>query len=78
MATGARSFTPDSIAADILGPDKTLKSAVYTTSLNVKNNRESMQSMQDFGHHLSMVYGDCTEQVRDLGVLTDFEVLKVS
>jgi hypothetical protein len=37
-----------------------------------------MQSMQEFGHHLSMVYGDCTEQVRDLGVLTDFEVLKVS
>jgi L-fucose isomerase-like protein len=46
-------------------------------SLSVSNCRESMRAMQDFGHHLSMIYGNCVEQVRDLGVLMDFEVVVV-
>ena len=46
-------------------------------TLSVNNCRESMRAMQDFGHHLSMVYGNCVEQVRDLGVLMDFEVVVV-
>ncbi len=44
-------------------------------SFAVKNSRETMRVMQDFGHHLSMVYGNCIEQVRDLAVLMDFEVV---
>jgi L-fucose isomerase-like protein len=46
-------------------------------SIAVKSSRESMRAMQDFGHHLSLIYGNCTEQVRDLGVLMDFEVVVV-
>ncbi|MCF8224342.1 MAG: hypothetical protein K9J30_00535 [Bacteroidales bacterium] len=45
-----------------------------TVSIEVNNSKESMRAMQDFGHHLSMVYGDCSEQIRDLGELMDFGV----
>jgi len=44
-------------------------------SIAVASSRESMRHMQHFGHHLSMVYGNCVEKVRDLGELMDFEVV---
>lgn len=31
----------------------------------------------DFGHHLAMVYGDYTEDLRDLGKIVGFEVIEV-
>jgi hypothetical protein len=43
----------------------------------VKDCRETMRIMQDVGHHLSMVYGNCIDQVRDLAELMGFEVLLV-
>ena len=46
-------------------------------TFSVKDCRETMRVMQDFGHHLSLVYGDCIEQVRDLAVLMGFEVVTV-
>jgi hypothetical protein len=46
-------------------------------SIAVTDAREAMRKMQDFGHHLSLVYGNCVEQIRDLGVLMGFEVLVV-
>jgi L-fucose isomerase-like protein len=46
-------------------------------SITVADARETMRRMQDFGHHLSMVYGNCVEQVRDLGELMGFEVVMV-
>lgn len=45
-----------------------------TVSLAVKDAREAMRAMHDYGHHLSMVYGDCTGQVRDLATLMGFGV----
>jgi hypothetical protein len=33
-----------------------------------------MREMQEFGHHLSLVYGNCVESIRDLGVIMGFEV----
>jgi len=46
-------------------------------SIAVPDSREAMRAMQDFGHHLSLVYGNCLEQVRDLAVLMDYEVVTV-
>jgi len=46
-------------------------------SITVKDVRETLRNMQDFGHHLSLVYGNCVENIRDLGVLMGFEVLVV-
>jgi L-arabinose isomerase len=46
-------------------------------SITVSDAREAMRKMQDFGHHLSMVYGNCVEKVRDLGELMDFEVVVI-
>jgi L-fucose isomerase-like protein len=43
-------------------------------SIAVKNAREAMREMQEFGHHLSLVYGNCVESIRDLGVIMGFEV----
>jgi len=31
----------------------------------------------DFGHHLAMVYGDYTEDLRGLGKIVGFEVVEV-
>lgn len=45
--------------------------------ISVADAREAMRAMQDFGHHLSMVYGNCTEQVRDLALLMDYQVVMV-
>lgn len=46
-------------------------------TFEVENSKECMRIMHDFGHHLSMVYGDCTEQIRDLAVLMEFETVLV-
>jgi hypothetical protein len=48
-----------------------------SVTISVSDSRECMRTMQDFGHHLSMVYGNCTEQIRDLGELMDFDVLMI-
>ena len=47
-------------------------------SFRVSNAREAMREMQDFGHHLSMVFDNCTEQIRDLSILMGFDVDLVS
>lgn len=46
-------------------------------SFKVKDCKETMRKMQDVGHHLSMVFGDYTDQIRDLAELMDFEVIIV-
>ena len=46
-------------------------------SIKVNDTRETIRKMQDFGHHLSLVYGNCVDQIRDLSVLMGFEVLVV-
>jgi L-fucose isomerase-like protein len=43
--------------------------------ITVADSREIMRHMQDFGHHLSMVFGNYVEQIRDLGILMGFEVV---
>ena len=43
-------------------------------SITVKDARETMREMQEFGHHFSLVYGNCVESIRDLGVIMGFEV----
>ena len=47
-------------------------------SFRVSNAREAMREMQDFGHHLSMVFDNCVEQIRDLSILMGFDVDLVS
>jgi len=44
-------------------------------SIAIKNSRETMRKMQDFGHHMSMVFGNCLEQIKDLSILMGFEAI---
>ena len=46
-------------------------------SFKVNNCKEIMRAMQDFGHHLAMVFGDWSDTVRELSVLMGFEVIQV-
>jgi L-fucose isomerase-like protein len=46
-------------------------------NIKVPDGREMQRKMQDFGHHLAMVFDDWTEEIRDLGVLMGFEVVLV-
>jgi hypothetical protein len=48
-----------------------------TVSLKVNDCKEIMRAMQDFGHHLAMVFGDWSDPVRDLSELMGFEVIQV-
>ena len=46
-------------------------------SIAVSDARATMREMQEFGLHLSMVYGNCVEQIRDLAELMEFDVVMV-
>jgi len=48
-----------------------------TVSFKVSNSKEIMRKMQDFGHHLAMVFDDWTDPIKDLSVLMGFEVIEV-
>ncbi len=48
-----------------------------TVSFKVSDCKEIMRKMQDYGHHLAMVYEDWTDQIRDLSVMMGFEVTVV-
>ncbi|MFC2090847.1 hypothetical protein ACFLT1_08725, partial [Bacteroidota bacterium] len=45
-----------------------------TVDVTVADSKEAMRSMQEYGHHLSLVFGNCVDQIRDLGTLLNFEV----
>ncbi len=47
-----------------------------TVSFKVNNSKEIMRTMQDFGHHLAMVFDDWTDPVKDLSVLMGFEIIE--
>ena len=38
---------------------------------------EYFHKASDFGHHLAMVYGDYTEEIKKLARLMNFEVIEV-
>ena len=46
--------------------------------IQLPNGYEFWRESQNFGHHLAMVYGDYTENIRDLGDLMGFEVINMS
>jgi hypothetical protein len=46
-------------------------------NFKVRDCKETMRKMQDIGHHLAVVFGDYTDQIRDLAELMDFEVVIV-
>ncbi len=46
-------------------------------TLAVQDSGEILYQMQDFGHHLALVLGDYTGQIRQLGDLMGFEVVRV-
>ena len=46
-------------------------------SFKVSDCKEIMRTMQDFGHHLAMVFDDWTEPIKDLSVMMGFEVIEV-
>jgi hypothetical protein len=46
-------------------------------SFKVSDCREIMRTMQDFGHHLAMVFDDWTEPIKDLSVMMGFEVIEL-
>jgi len=48
-----------------------------TVSFKVNDCKETVRQMQDFGHHLAMVYEDWADQIRDLAVMMGFEVVIV-
>jgi len=43
-------------------------------TLQVPDCYEFWRASQNYGHHLSLVYGDYTQQIRDLGDMMNFEV----
>jgi L-fucose isomerase-like protein len=46
-------------------------------SIKIPDAREMQRKMQDFGHHLVMVFDDWTGEIRDLGDMMGFEVVMV-
>ena len=46
--------------------------------IQLPNGYEFWRESQNFGHHLAMVYGDYTENIRDLGDLMGFDVINMS
>jgi len=47
-------------------------------TIQVRNGYEFWRESQNFGQHLALVYGDYTENIRDLGDLMGFEVINMS
>jgi L-fucose isomerase-like protein len=45
-----------------------------SVTLGISDCYEFWRSSQNYGHHFSLVYGDYTRQIRDLGEMMDFEV----
>jgi hypothetical protein len=45
-----------------------------SVTLKVPDCYELWRSSQNYGHHFSLVYGDFTREMRDLGDMMDFEV----
>jgi L-fucose isomerase-like protein len=43
--------------------------------IKLPNGYEFWRASQEFGHHLAMVYGDYTQDIRNLGDLMKFEVV---
>jgi L-fucose isomerase-like protein len=45
--------------------------------LKVKNVMDYFHKAGEFGHHLAVVYGDYTQEIKKLGKIMDFEVIEV-
>ena len=45
--------------------------------IKVSDAMEYFHKASDFGHHLAMVYGDYTENIKKLGKIMNFEVIEV-
>jgi len=45
--------------------------------IRIPKGYEFWRESQNFGHHLSLVYGDLIHRIRDLGDMMDFEVVAV-
>jgi len=45
--------------------------------INVPDAMEYFHKASDFGHHLAMVYGDYTDEIKKIGKLMNFEVIEV-
>jgi len=48
-----------------------------SVSIRIPDCKEMQREMQNYGHHLAMVFDDWTDQIRDLGDLMGFEVVRV-
>lgn len=46
--------------------------------IKLPNGFEFWRASQDFGHHLAMVYGDYTQDIRNLGDILKFEVVNIT
>jgi hypothetical protein len=49
-----------------------------SVSLKIPDCQEFWRSSQNYGHHFSLVYGDYTREIRDLGDMMNFEVKLIS
>ena len=45
--------------------------------IKVKDAIEYFHKSADFGHHLAMVYGNYTEEIKKLSKIMDFEVVEI-
>ncbi len=45
-------------------------------SIKVKNARDGFEKTKDFGHHMVMVYGNYSEQIKRLGEILKFDVVE--
>ena len=48
-----------------------------SVDIKIADSREFWREDQNFGSHLTMVFGDYIEEIRDLGELMDFEVVNI-
>ena len=58
--------------------DVSLIGCSLTAHIKVPDARESMRKLTDFGSHLSMVYGDYTREIDELGDMMGLEVVHAS
>lgn len=48
-----------------------------SVEISIPDGRELMRKQMNFGHHLTMVFGDCTQEIIDLAEIMHFDVVAV-
>jgi L-fucose isomerase-like protein len=52
-------------------------SCILGVDIKISDGMEYFHRTADFGHHLAMVYGDYTEEIKKLGSIMQFEVVEI-